>query len=528
MIRPFNRKPQACAFGYTADANGAHAFGLPLNKTTAHETMPNLSITRRNFFNRVSDGVHGAALAYLLSNDLFGAKTLSAAESDHGLAGNRRVYDLAPRAPHHPPKAKSVIQLFMNGGPSQVDTFDAKPMLDKHHGEPYFAKIAKDVSSPQSAGGLMRSPFKFKQHGQSGIWLSEVMPHLAKQVDNIAVIRSMFNSHPNHEPALFKIHSGRLLPGRPAIGAWVVYGLGSENQSLPAYVVMDDPLGLPVNTVQNWQCGFLPPVYQGTRLRTFGSPILNLKPERPYPAEVKQLQRDLLSRLDTIHKRQRPGTLQLDARIASYELAARMQMEATDALDLNQETEATLAAYGIGEKTTDSYARRCLMARRLVERGVRFIQIYINGQIWDNHSDIKSSLRAACDRTDKPVAALLADLKMRGLLDETLVIWGGEFGRLPIAQMRDNKNAANAGRDHGPRGFSLWMAGGGVKPGVTYGNTDEIGFAAEENPVSIADWHATILHLLGLHHEHLFFERNGLKEKLTSTFKPRIVEEVLA
>jgi hypothetical protein len=486
-------------------------------------------VTRRGFFHRAADGLHGAALAYLLGQDLFGASSLQGAES--GLlppsTGPRQVYDLGPRRPHHEPKAKAVIHLFMNGGPSQVDLFDPKPELDKHHGEPYFAKIAQDVSSPESAGGLLRSPFKFKQHGDSGIWLSEVMPHLAREVDNIAVIRSMFNSHPNHEPALFKIHSGRLLPGLPTLGAWVVYGLGSENDSLPAYVVLDDPLGLPVNTVQSWQSGYLPPVYQGTRIRSTGSPILNLNPEQAQPAEVVQLQRDLLQRLDQIHQRQRPGMLQLDARINSYELAARMQLDATDALDVNRESQRTLDMYGVGDKTTDSYARRCLMARRLVERGVRFVQLFINGQIWDNHSNLQNSLRAACDRTDKPVAALLTDLKQRGLLDQTLVVWGGEFGRLPIAQIADKKNTGNAGRDHGPRGFSLWMAGGGVKAGVSYGGTDEIGFGAAENPVSIADWHATILHQLGLHHEELFFLRNGLKERLTDTQKPRIVKEIL-
>jgi hypothetical protein len=269
-------------------------------------------------------------------------------------------------------------------------------------------------------------------------------------------------------------------------------------------------------------------VYQGTRVRTFGSPILNLKPEKESPPEVVKLQRDLLGRLDQIHRQKRPGLLQLDARISSYELAARMQLAATDALDIGQETKRTLDMYGVEDKTTDSYARRCLMARRLVERGVRFVQIYINGQIWDNHTNLKSSLKTACDRTDKPVAALLRDLRERGLLKDTLVVWNGEFGRLPIAQIRDKKNVTSAGRDHGPRGFSLWMAGGGIKPGVSYGGTDEIGFSAVDNRVSIADWHATILHQLGLHHEELFFERNGLKERLTDLFKPRVVKEVLA
>ncbi|HIA18870.1 MAG TPA: DUF1501 domain-containing protein, partial [Planctomycetaceae bacterium] len=336
--------------------------------------MPSTPINRRNFFHRVSDGLQGAALAYLATQELTGRQTIQAA--DHGPSAPRRIYDLRPQPPHFEPQAKAVIQLFMNGGPSQVDLFDPKPMLDKHHGEPYFDKIAEDVSSPESAGGLLRSPFKFKQHGDSGTWVSDALPHIAEHVDDIAVVRSMFNNHPNHEPALFKIHSGRLLPGRPAIGAWVTYGLGNINQNLPAYVVLDDPLGLPVNTVQSWQSGFLPPVYQGTRLRATGSPILNLKPSEEEPSEIVQLQRNLLRQLDQLHRGQRPGRLELDARINSYELAARMQLKATEALDLNQETQQTLDAYGVGKKTTDSYARRCLMARRLVERGVRYIQLF--------------------------------------------------------------------------------------------------------------------------------------------------------
>ena len=487
-------------------------------------------INRRGFFHRAADGLHGAALAYLLSRDVFGGSGVLAAEAEHSANTlSRRVYDLKPRPPHFEPKAKAVIQLFQNGGPSQVDLFDPKPVLDKNHGKSIFHEIAADVSSPESAGGLMRSPYKFAQHGQSGIWLSEVMPHLAEVVDEIAVVRSMFNNHPNHEPALFKIHSGRLLPGLPSLGSWVAYGLGSENQSLPAYVVFDDPLGLPVNGVQSWQSGYLPPVYQGTRFRSKGLPILNLTPEIEEPTQVTQLRRDLLAQLDQIHKGRRPAQLQLDARIASYELAARMQIEATDALDLSQETQETHAMYGVGKEPTDSYARRCLMARRLVERGVRFVQIFINGQIWDNHSRLEKTLKTACDRTDQPVTALLKDLKQRGLLESTLVIWGGEFGRLPIAQLpKDQSAAANAGRDHGPRGFSLWMAGGGIKGGTVYGATDEIGYAAAENPVSIADWHATILHQLGLHHDELFFNRNGLDEKLTSVFEARVVKEILA
>ena len=480
--------------------------------------MQSTPLARRSFFSRAADGIYGAALLSLLSEDLFGASPPS----------KPRGYDLKPKQPHFAPKAKAVIQLFQNGGPSQVDLFDPKERLNRDHGKSIFKEIAADVSSPQAAGGLMRSPFKFKQRGKSGIWLSDAMPHLAEVVDDIAVIRSMYNNHPNHEPALFKIHSGQLLPGLPSLGAWVTYGLGTANQNLPAYVVLDDPLGLPVNGVQSWQSGYLPPLYQGTRIRSKGSPLLNLQPETERPAPLTKLQQDLLAKLDRIHKKKRPKQLQLDARIASYELAARMQLTATEALDVTKESEKTLEAYGVGKEPTDSYARRCLMARRLVERGVRYVQIFINGQIWDNHNRLEKSLRAASARTDQPVAALMRDLKQRGLLDSTLVVWGGEFGRLPIAQINKKQDVSNAGRDHGPRGFSIWMAGGGIKGGVTYGATDEIGFAAAENKVSIADWHATMLHQLGLHHEELFFERNGFKNKLTATFKARVVKEILA
>ena len=473
------------------------------------------AITRRGFFESVSDGLYGTALATLLSRDLYGTEP----------TGHRRSYDLKPRLPNYDPKAKAVIHLFMNGGPSQMDLFDPKPMLDKHHGEAYFDKVAADLTGPEGAGGLMRSPFQFARHGKSGAWVSEIMPHVAGCVDDIAIIRSMYTVHPNHEPALFVIHSGRTIPGRPSLGSWVVYGLGSENQSLPAYVVLDDPLGLPVNGVQNWTAGFLPPIYQGTRLRSTGSPILNLQPEYEEPSEVAQFGRELLAKLDRIHLQKHPRELQLDARIASYELAARLQLEASDALDLSKESKETLAMYGVGEEPTDSYARRCLMARRLVERGVRFVQLFINGQIWDNHSQLDSGMRAASARTDKPVAALLKDLKQRGLFDSTLLLWGGEFGRMPIAQL--DKAVKDAGRDHNPRGFSLWMAGAGVKRGVVYGATDELGYQAVENRVSVADWHATILHLLGMNYQELVFDQNGLKDKLTSVFEARVVKEIL-
>jgi len=308
--------------------------------------------------------------------------------------------------------------------------------------------------------------------------------------------------------------------------AWVVYGLGSESQNLPAYVVLDDPLGLPINGTQNWQAGFLPPVFQGTRIRSTGSPILNLTPEQVEPSGVVEASRELLSRLDQIHKRNHPNELQLDARISSYELAANLQMSATDALDISKESEQTLEMYGVGQEPTDSYARRCIMARRLIERGVRFVQLYINVQIWDNHTHLARDMKAACARTDKPIAALIKDLKQRGLLNDTLVVWGGEFGRMPIAQMENGMETA--GRDHNPNAFTLWMAGAGLKAGVVHGSTDELGHQAVEGRVSVTDWHATILHLLGLDYQRLVFDQNGLKEKLTSVFDARIVNEILA
>jgi hypothetical protein len=354
------------------------------------------------------------------------------------------------------------------------------------------------------------------------------MPHLATVVDEIAFIKGMFTTNLTHEPALFKIHSGQERPGLPSLGAWVTYGLGSENQNLPAYIVLDDPAGLPVNQTQSWQSGFLPPVYQGTRFRSTGAPVLNLQREYDEPDNITELERQLISRLDKVHRSKRKGQLELDARIASYELAARMQLATSDALDLSQESQETLDMYGIGDGASDSYGRRCLYARRLVERGVRFVQLFINFQIWDNHTGIAAGLKNCCDRTDQPVAALIRDLKQRGLLDDTLVVWGGEFGRLPIAQLPADKNEKNAGRDHNKNAMVSFMAGGGIKGGISYGATDELGFAAVEDRVGVPDWHATILHLLGMHHEELFFERNGLKERLTSVNPARVVHEILA
>jgi hypothetical protein len=474
--------------------------------------------TRRGFFQSMSAGLCGAALLDLLGRDLRAA--------DGGDTSRRSP--LVPRPPLAPAKAKAVIHLFMQGGPSQMDLFDPKPMLDRHHGEPYADKLAGEIEFVKDAGALMRSPFKFARRGKSGTWVSDALPHLAGVVDDLAIIRSMYTANLTHEPAIYMAHTGKTSPGRPALGSWVVYGLGSENQDLPAYVVLDDPKGLPVNGVESWQAGFLPPVFQGTRFRSTGSPVLNLRPDAERPAGVVRAERDLLSKLDDLHRWQRPGQSALDARIASYELAARMQLAATDALDISRESEKVREQYGVGREPTDSFARRCLIARRLVERGVRFVQLFTNSQLWDNHSALASDLKAACDRTDRPIAALLRDLKQRCLLDSTLVVWGGEFGRLPIAQLPADKDARRAGRDHNKNAFCTWLAGAGVKGGTSYGTTDDLGFAAVDDRVSVADWHATILHLLGLRHDQLVYEMNGLKEKLTGVEEAKVVKGVLA
>ena len=438
------------------------------------------------------------------------------------------LYNLKPKQPHFEPKTKAVIHLFMNGGPSQVDLFDPKPLLKKYEGQAPGRDLINDVEQISGLGTLMPSPFQFAKHGQSGIEISEMLPFLAQKVDDIALIRSMFTTHFNHEPAVFLMQSGRFLPSRPSLGAWVVYGLGSENQNLPAYVVLDDPKALPVNGIQNWQPGWLPPQYQGTRFRSQGSPILNLTPEREFPSPVLQAARSILDRMDSAHRSQRPGEPELDARIANYELAARMQMAATDALDLSRESPATLEMYGLNDELTASYGRRCLMARRLVERGVRFVQIYIEFQIWDHHSAIERRMHYTCGKTDKPVCALLTDLKQRGLLDSTLVVWGGEFGRLPLSQVKERGVKGLEGRDHGPSGFSVWLAGGGVKGGTAYGATDDIGHRAVENPVSVHDFHATILHLLGINHRQLVYHRQGRNERLTDEFPAQVVKGILA
>ena len=479
--------------------------------------MNDLRTTRRDFFARTGSGLLGAALTHLFREDFFGGSS--------ALAEERETHDLRDRAPHHRPRANAVIQLFMNGGPSQMDLFDPKPTLNRMDGRPFPGNV-EEIGNQSTAniGVMMGGKYKFQRCGKSGLPLADVLPHTGEMADEICFLNSMWTDHPNHDNALYKIQSGRLFMGYPTLGAWTVYGLGTENQNLPAYVVLNDPLGPPKNGARNWTSGFLPPVYQGTRFRPTGSPILNLKPQYKQPPAAAQAARRLLDRLDEIHRTQRPYYPELDARIEAYRLAGQMQLSASEALDLSRETQHTLSQYGVGEEPTDSFARRCLLARRLVERGVRFVQIFLEEQPWDSHVDLAGNHRAICRRTDRPTAALLQDLKQRGLLDSTLVVWGGEFGRTPTSQKSGD---VYTGRDHNMQAFTSWLAGGGIRGGIRYGETDEFGHSVVENPVSVHDFHATILHALGLHHQELFFRRNGLEERLTGFEPPRVVQEIL-
>ena len=463
-------------------------------------------ISRRKLFSRVGSGLTGVALSFLLAdeNRSFAAET----KYERG-------------KPHFPPKATAVIQLFQHGGPSHVDLLDPKPELNKNDGKP-MPKSFTDLVKISRHGALLGTPFKFKPAGECGVEYSEILPHTATCADDIAVIRSMYTEHNNHEQALWMMHTGRTLSGRPTMGSWVNYALGSENKDLPAYVVLRNDSSLPVDGTRNWSSGFLPPRYQGVHFRHTGSPVMHLKPTTPISDRLKQLRYGLLDKLNAEHKQAHPSiSPQLEARIASYELAARMQLSAQEALDLSKETKETQELYGLNNKTTASYGRRCLMARRLVERGVRFVQIFIRGQMWDTHSDNANRTKQCCLETDQPAAALLKDLKRRGLLDSTLVIWGGEFGRTPVSQ-------GSKGRDHHKQGFSLWMAGGGIKGGQAYGATDAFGYHAAENRVKVADLHATILRLLGLDDRKLVYQRHGRDERLTDIHQAETLQPLLA
>ena len=424
------------------------------------------------------------------------------------------------RAPHFPPRARSVIWRFMYGGPSAIDLFDQKPELDKSHGKKFEGKGFMTFSG--QLGPLLKSPFAFKRYGQCGQTVSEVYSHVAEHVDDIAFIKSCHIETNVHDQALFQANTGLTRLGFPSAGSWVTYGLGSHNQNLPGYIVMHDPRGMPVGGPPLWSSGFLPNSHQGTVFRLGASPILNLNRPEGMSATAQRRQLDLLAGMNGEHQREHPAEADLLGRIASFELAYRMQMTAPDAVDISQESVETKALYGIDNPLSRTYGTQLLMARRLVERGVRFIQVYSGGVAseWDSHDKLAVNHKLRAQETDVPIAGLLTDLKRQGLLDNTLVIWGGEFGRLPMSQGGD-------GRDHNPHGFLMWMAGGGVKGGVSYGETDEIGFKATADPVSIHDIHATVLHLLGLDHQKLTYLHNGRAFRLTDV-AGNVIQKIIA
>ncbi|MBI3862820.1 MAG: DUF1501 domain-containing protein [Planctomycetia bacterium] len=470
-------------------------------------TFPEL-LARRQMFERVGTGLAGVALASLLGEE----RASAAPDANAGGEPDLR--------PHFAPKAKAVIQLFQHGGPSHMDLFDPKPELNKRDGQP-MPKYFSDLVAISRHGGLLGTPFRFVPAGQCGVEYSEIIPHIAKCADDIAVVRSMYTEHNNHEQALWMMHTGLTVTGRPSIGAWASYALGSECRDLPAYVVLRNDSTMPVDGIRNWSSGWLPPRYQGVHLRNTGTPVLYLSPATAVAPEVARLRSDLMTSLNAEHRAlHRIIEPQLEARIASYELAARMQVSATEALDLAQETKETQELYGLNDPNTASYARRCLMARRLIERGVRYVQIYVEGQRWDTHENNANATKAIAAETDKPAAGLLADLKRRGLFDSTLVVWGGEFGRTPVSQ-------GSNGRDHHKQGFSLWLAGAGIKGGQAYGTTDELGYHAVENRVKVSDLHATILHLLGLDHRRVNYHLRGRDERLTDVYDAKVLTALL-
>jgi hypothetical protein len=405
-----------------------------------------------------------------------------------------------------------------------MDLFDPKPELVKRNGQAYSGQL--EVHFDKQKGNLLSSPFKFIRHGSCGLELSELLPRTGEIADDITLIRSMTTDSVDHEAALRCIHTGKILAGRPALGAWVLYGLGSERRDLPAYVVLSDPGGLPVDGIRNWSSGFLPAVYQGTRIRSTGRPVFNLDPPAEIPPAARSRQLRFLRELNEIHLRGlngSPEAPELEARIQNYEMAARMQVSVTDVLDVSKETGATRRLYGLDSPKTAEYGTRCLMARRLVEAGVRFVQIFLSGQPWDTHSKNAETLRGLCAMSDQPSAALVKDLKQRGLLDSTVVLWTGEFGRLPISQGTD-------GRDHNRHAFSLWLAGGGFKRGYAHGGTDDLGYRSVENVVHVSDLHATLLHALGLDHKKLTFGHEGREDSLTDVVVTgaRVRPELLA
>lgn len=474
--------------------------------------------SRREFLSSSAFGIGAFALAHLLRDDRLLAETPSK-------PGENLPLNLKPRAPRFAPKATAMISLFMHGGPSHVDLLDPKPELTKQSGKEYGGNVVYSFVN-RANKKLFGSPWKFARHGQCGTEVSELLPHTAGIVDDISVIRSMHTGHNGHEVSIRYFHGGQAgVTGRPTMGSWIVYGLGSESQNLPAYMVLSDPAGHPVDGTHNWSSGFMPPLYQGTVLRAQEPRILNLDAPVHLRGKLQEQNLSFLGELNRRHLSQHPGEADLESRIASYELAAAMQTAAKEALDVSQEPAYVHKLYGLDQDQTREYGTRCLIARRLVERGVRFVQLFLGGQPWDTHTGIGKTLPDICRRTDQPAAALVSDLKQRGLLDTTLVHWGGEIGRLPVCEGELNDTA---GRDHNGQGFSIWLAGGGIKGGVTYGETDEVGHKAAVNVVTPNDYQATLFHLLGLDPNKLIYHSSGREQRLIDGREARIVREILA
>jgi hypothetical protein len=473
--------------------------------------------TRRNFLTTNAFGIGSFALASLLRDDgLLASPPIKPKE--------HQPNDLKWRQPQFEPRATAMISLFMHGGPAHMDLLDPKPELTKHHGQDYGGDVVFSFVN-RASKKLFGSPWKFSAHGQCGTEVSELLPHTAGVVDDICVVRSMHTGHNGHEVSIRYFHGGiPAVPGRPTMGSWIVYGLGSENQNLPAYLVLADPGGHPVDGTLNWSSGFMPPTFQGTVLRSEDPRIFNLDPPSHLRGTLQRQGLDLLAQLNQRHLDRHPGEADLEARIASYELAAAMQTAAKEALDISQEPEHIHKLYGLDQPQTKEYGTRCLIARRLVERGVRFVQLFLGGQPWDNHTDIRNGLPAVCRRTDQPAAALVKDLKQRGMLDSTIVHWGGEIGRLPVSE---GELTESGGRDHNGQGFSIWLAGGGFKPGMTYGETDEVGHRAAVNVVTPNDFQATIFRQLGIDHSKLLFQFNGREQQITDGRPARVVSEIL-
>jgi uncharacterized protein (DUF1501 family) len=470
--------------------------------------------SRRHFLAQQAFGLGGLALAWLLKEDQ--AFALPAKPNL-----DRATYDLMPRVAAHPPQARAMISMFMQGGPSHVDLFDPKPELTKHHLQRYAGDIKYDDAAGASSK-LFGSPWKFHHRGQCGMQLSELLPALGDVADDICLIRSMHSGVNNHVQAIDALNTGQVTAGRPSLGSWLTYGLGNPSQNLPAFLVLTDPSGLPVGGVSNGQNGWLPSLYQGTVVRPTEPRILNLDAPPGLRGRAQTEFLSYLNRINAEHRDRHPRENDLDARIKSYELGARMQVAAKEALDTSRESRAVHRLYGLDDPITREYGTRCLIARRMVERGVRFVQIFTGNQTWDHHNGIVASLPRICRRTDKPAAALVKDLKSIGLLDTTLVHWGGEMGRLPVIE-----NEKNIGRDHNTYGFSMWLAGGGVKSGCVYGETDEIGHKAAKNIVNHYDYHATLLHLFGLDEKQVTFTRPVGRGSLIDGQPARVVLDIL-